>query len=92
MPLEVVHLRINRESDRASLAFPCAVCGIRNALPVSPPSVRTLRNAGVDPIYWSYPSELAERPCDPRDSFPTRSVEELMRELESDIDSFRRAH
>ncbi len=91
VPLEVVHLRINRENDRASLAFPCAICGIRTALPISSPSVVLLCDAGVHPVYWSYPSELAERHSDPRDSFPTLSVEGLMCELESDIDAFLRS-
>ena len=91
MPLEVVNLRINRENGRASIAFPCALCGVRSDIPVSPSSVMVLRNAGLDPVYWSYPSELTERDADPRRSFPERSVEGLMRELESDIDSFLRS-
>ncbi len=91
VPLEAVNLRINRESDRASMAFPCVICGIRTALPVSAHSVMILRDAGVEPVYWNYPHELAERDSDPRDSFPSRSVEGLMRELESDIDSFLRS-
>ncbi len=91
IPLEAVHLRINRETDCASMAFPCAICGVRNALPVSAHSVMILRDAGVEPVYWTYPTELAERESEPRNSFPSRSVEGLMCELESDIDSFLRA-
>lgn len=91
VPLEAVNLRINCESDRASMAFPCGTCGIRTALPVSANSVTILRDAGVEPVYWTYPTELDEREGAPRNSFPSRSVQGLMRELESDIESFLRS-
>ena len=91
VPLEVVHLRINRESDRASIAFPCAICGVRNALPLSAYSVIVLRDAGIEPVYWNYPRELAERASEFSESFPARSVDGLVRELETDIESFLRS-
>ncbi|MEO6469224.1 MAG: hypothetical protein ABIP21_08990 [Acidimicrobiia bacterium] len=91
VPLEAVNLRINRESDRAALAFPCVICGIRTSLPITDRSVMLLRNAGIEPAYWSYPRELFERDPAPSDSFPDHGIEGLMRELESDIDSFLRS-
>lgn len=91
VPLEVVHLRINRENDRASLAFPCAICGVRNALALSAHSVIVLRDAGIDPVYWTYPRELRQRASEFRESFPARSVDSLVRELETDIESFLRS-
>ena len=89
--LEAVNLRINRESDRASMAFPCMICGIRTSLPISAHSVITLRKAGIEPVYWTYPREIFERQLEPREPFPALSVGGLMRELESDIDSFLRS-
>ena len=91
VPLEAVNLRINRESDRAAMAFPCMICGIRTSLPITAHSVMKLRNAGIEPVYWTVPHELFERRLEPNDSFPSESVEGLMRELESDIDSFLRS-
>ena len=91
VPLEAVTLRINRESDRAAMAFPCVICGIRTSLPITAHSVMLLRDAGIEPVYWTYPRELFERDLESSESFPDHSVEGLLRELESDIDSFLRS-
>ncbi len=91
VPLAHVSLRVNQETDRASMAFPCAVCGIRTAIEISAHSVIVLRNAGIDPVYWRYPSELTERDHETAGRFPTESVEQLASELETDIEAFLRA-
>ncbi len=91
VPVDEIALRINVETGIATMAFPCAACGRRDAVRIAPNSVRLLRETGVEPDYWHLPQELREHrePAGPL-APPACDVHELAAQLESDITAFLR--
>jgi len=92
VPVDEIALRVNVETGIATMAFPCATCGHRDAVRIAPDSVRVLRDTGVEPTYWHLPQELREHAAlPPGDLAPlSGDVHVLAAELESDIAAFLR--
>lgn len=89
-PLDCVSVLINIETQIATMTYPCAMCGIRSALRISPESVAVLDSVGIVAEYWHLPAELLERASTPFPPFPARSVRRLAAELENDIEAYLR--
>lgn len=94
-PVGDVSIRVNIETDMASMAFPCSGCGRRAAISISTHTVALLRSAGMVPVSWHLPAELRERTHGPGSeipttAFPTTNVRALAAELEAELEAYLR--
>jgi predicted RNA-binding Zn-ribbon protein involved in translation (DUF1610 family) len=60
MSIRQVRVEVCRTTDVSTYSFQCPGCAVRVCKPAAPHVVDTLVAAGVSPVTWELPAELAE--------------------------------